>query len=389
MALRFNPPPNWPAPPEGFVPPPGWQPDPAWGPAPEGWQLWVEDSAPAASAGSAPQAGSAEAAWAPGQSAPSSPSAPVADPTGQSASAPSGDYAASASPYAANMDYAQSPTPYHNQQPSPGVSPQTAGWQPIDVGQNGSPDGKKPVTKQWWFWTIIAVVVLALVIGLIVALTGGSDEGDTRTASTTSSRSSDDSDDANADDTSSDDTSDDATSDDTSSDDTTSDDSDNSGSSSGVGTTMDNPIDPQDGPITFHADQYEEDPDASFDVEFGSVEWDASSDIQAEAGAYLYDDPGSGNVYMRVPVTVTYHGKGKMESYDLTVDYVKDGNTTESSYVYVDSEFRQQDMPRDGGSATGYITFILSEEDAKDQQGVFAVTGYYGNDELYVAAKSF
>jgi len=46
MALRFNPPPNWPAPPEGFVPPPGWQPDPAWGPAPEGWQVWIDDAAP-------------------------------------------------------------------------------------------------------------------------------------------------------------------------------------------------------------------------------------------------------------------------------------------------------------------------------------------------------
>lgn len=57
MALRFNPPPNWPAPPDGFTPPAGWQPDPAWGPAPEGWQLWVDDAvtsgASAASAGSA------------------------------------------------------------------------------------------------------------------------------------------------------------------------------------------------------------------------------------------------------------------------------------------------------------------------------------------------
>jgi len=48
MALRFNPPPNWPAPPEGFEPPAGWQPDPAWGPAPEGWQIWVDDSAASA-----------------------------------------------------------------------------------------------------------------------------------------------------------------------------------------------------------------------------------------------------------------------------------------------------------------------------------------------------
>ncbi|CED91124.1 hypothetical protein [Actinomyces succiniciruminis] len=383
MALRFNPPPNWPAPPEGFTPPPGWQPDPAWGPAPEGWQLWVEDSTPGASAGSAAQSGPAEAGLTPGQ-APSSPSAPVADPTGQSASAPSGDYAGGASPYAANMDYAQSPTPYHNQQPAPGASPQAAGWQPIDVGQGGAPGGNKPVTKQWWFWTIIAVVVLALVIGLIVALTGGDDESDTRTGTTTSSRSSDDSRDTTSNDTSGDDTSDD-----TDSDDATSDDADNSGSSSDVGTTMDNPADPEAGPITFKAGEYEDDPDASFDVEFGSVEWDATSAVETEAGKYRYEDPGNGNVYMRVPVTVTYHGKGKMDSYDLTVDFVKDGNTTEATSLYIDSEFGQQDMPRDGGSATGYFMFILSEEDAKAQQGVFAVEGYWGTDELYMEAKSF
>lgn len=43
MAHRFNPPPNWPKPPEGWVPPNDWRPDPSWGPPPEGWQLWVDD----------------------------------------------------------------------------------------------------------------------------------------------------------------------------------------------------------------------------------------------------------------------------------------------------------------------------------------------------------
>lgn len=42
--VRFNPPPNWPAPPPGWSPPPGWAPDPAWGPPPPGWQLWNDDS---------------------------------------------------------------------------------------------------------------------------------------------------------------------------------------------------------------------------------------------------------------------------------------------------------------------------------------------------------
>jgi hypothetical protein len=41
--LKFNPPPNWPLPPEGFRPEPGWTPDPSLPPPPPGWQLWVED----------------------------------------------------------------------------------------------------------------------------------------------------------------------------------------------------------------------------------------------------------------------------------------------------------------------------------------------------------
>ncbi|GAA1595616.1 HIRAN domain-containing protein [Actinoplanes couchii] len=40
---RFNPPPNWPAPPSGWQPEAGWAPDPAWGEPPPGWQLWIED----------------------------------------------------------------------------------------------------------------------------------------------------------------------------------------------------------------------------------------------------------------------------------------------------------------------------------------------------------
>ena len=55
MAMRFNPPPGWPPPPEGFMPDPGWQPDPSWPPAPPGWQLWVPDeSGPGAGTGMTP-----------------------------------------------------------------------------------------------------------------------------------------------------------------------------------------------------------------------------------------------------------------------------------------------------------------------------------------------
>ena len=44
--MRYNPPPNWPQPPEGWVPQRGWSPDPSWPPPPAGWRVWVEDDAP-------------------------------------------------------------------------------------------------------------------------------------------------------------------------------------------------------------------------------------------------------------------------------------------------------------------------------------------------------
>jgi len=69
VGLRFNPPPNWPAPPPGFVPPPRWQPDPAWPPPPPGWRLWVpDDTVPAGPEGRPGRhAGSRDFAGGPGE----------------------------------------------------------------------------------------------------------------------------------------------------------------------------------------------------------------------------------------------------------------------------------------------------------------------------------
>lgn len=47
MGYRFNPPPNWPAPPPGWIPSAGWRPSPKWPAPPPGWQLWIDDAAPA------------------------------------------------------------------------------------------------------------------------------------------------------------------------------------------------------------------------------------------------------------------------------------------------------------------------------------------------------
>ena len=397
MALRFNPPPNWPAPPEGFEPPAGWQPDPAWGPAPEGWQIWVDDSA--ASSGSAASAAGAAAeadpAWAPTQAVSTAPTAslgtasPVADPTGMSASAPSGDYtgqpvAAGASPYAANMDYAQSPTPFQNQGAAGGIQPPANGWQPTDTAAPAGPgNGSKPLTQQWWFWTgIAAVVVVVLVIGGIFLFKGDSSESDNKADSTSSSepnhqkKSAPDSDKKSSD-----------------SDETDSPDPKKTGKSgsNGPGSSEKDPIDPKAGPITLHAGKYDDDPKASVDVTFGDVEWNATESIKAATNQYSYKEPPAGKVYIRVPVEITYHGEGQFNEYRLQVGYTHEGNTAQpESSVGGQSLFTRQSMPRDGGKAKGDFVFLIDSSTANDGKGAFTVSAFSQVDkknEVYVAAK--
>ncbi|MDO4242579.1 MAG: hypothetical protein Q4C85_02225 [Actinomyces sp.] len=390
MALRFNPPPNWPTPPDGFNPPAGWQPDPAWGPAPEGWQLWVEDSGTAPGTGSAPQAASApDAGWAPTRAV-STGSSPVADPTGQSAAAPAGDYsatpmggmggsapvagsapvggsapmvgsAASSAPYV-GADYAQSPTPYHSMPAGGGQVPPPGSWQ-AGAPVPGGPGASKPLAKQWWVWAIIVGIVLVLVIGIVALLArGGSDSSSsgatTRSATRQTSSAEDPTTDAEA-------------------------------PEDGEGLSESNPIDPSQRVLTFAADKYATDPNASIDVNFGEVNWNGAQSLKdsfaADGLETWYEDPPAGKVYLRLYVEVTYHGSGQFSSYDLSIDYVNGGNTVEAEYSLASDEFRNQDMPRDGGKAAGFVTFVVDESLANS--GAFAVTAFYDSEEYYVSAE--
>nr|WP_300336605.1 hypothetical protein [Actinomyces sp.] len=368
MAPRFNPPPNWPAPPEGFIPPPGWQPDPAWGPLPEGWQLWVDDEVSLdptsviqpvdTSAGSAPSVASAPSysgeTTAFPAAAPTLPGAP-GDPAAPSAPA----FAAPAGPVGP-------------------AGPTAGGWQPVDVAAPGG--GKDPLTRKWWFWLIIVLVVLAVVggtVGAVLALVKGSGTDSAGHASSEVSVS------APAAETDSEDAS---------GPDAEADRSQAPRAAKGPGSSMDNPVDPSQ-TVTFKAGQFDDDPQASMDVTLGAVEWNANDSIKAAFDALGYSegykDPGAGKVYMRVPVTVTYHGSGQLNSFELSMDYVKDGNTHTAEPVFLDDEFDVQDMPRDGGSVTGYYTYVINASDTNS--GVFAASAfssrYDGTGEVYIQAK--
>ena len=387
MALRFNPPPNWPAPPEGFNPPAGWQPDPAWGPAPEGWQIWVDDSATSSgsAASAAGAATEADPAWAPTQAVSTAPTAPVgtnasvADPTGMSASAPSGDYAAQAagtSPYAANMDYAQSPTPFQSQGVLGGSQPPVGGWQPGGIGGPGAPGGSKPVTQQWWFWTGAAVLVVVLAVsGIVWAMSGSDNGGDDKAGGTSTSQSK---------------SGKSGNSGSKKGNKTTKTSGGSDGSSSGKGPgTKDDPIDPSSGPIEVKAGKTSTDPSATVEITFKPVEWNLTADTMKNGDKYAsYEEPPAGQSYMRVPVDITYHGDGQLSSFDLNIDYSYNGTTSEEkSYILDKGALENQSMPRDGGTASGYLVFIADSSTQNDGNGVFVVSLGYGGDEVYVKAQ--
>lgn len=71
MSWTFNPPPGWPAQPEGWQPPPGWSPDPSWPPPPADWQFWVQVSeAPAAASPSSTEVDSPAPQYIPAEASP-------------------------------------------------------------------------------------------------------------------------------------------------------------------------------------------------------------------------------------------------------------------------------------------------------------------------------
>ena len=46
-------------------------------------------------------------------------------------------------------------------------------------------------------------------------------------------------------------------------------------------------------------------------------------------------------------------------------------------------------MPHDGGTATGYVTFLLTREEAQSKEGVWVVTGLSNyEDQYYVKVRN-
>ena len=132
-------------------------------------------------------------------------------------------------------------------------------------------------------------------------------------------------------------------------------------------------------------------PITSIDVELGAVDWNAGPAILAELTEEgiesLYTEPDAGEVWIRVPVTITYHGEDTFNSFDLDLTYFSGDSFAFAEYSYTDSDFFIIDMPGDGQTATGYLNFMIDEEDATAQQGTFEVSAFYATPSLFMSAK--
>ena len=159
----------------------------------------------------------------------------------------------------------------------------------------------------------------------------------------------------------------------------------------GPGSSEKDPIDPKAGAITLNAGKYDDDPNASVDVTFGDVEWNANESVKAATSQYSYKEPPAGKVYIRVPVEITYHGEGQFQEFRLQVGFTHEGNTSEAELsIGGQSLFIRQSMPRDGGKAKGDFVFLIDSSTANDGKGAFTVSAFSQVDkknEVYVAAK--
>ncbi|MPZ26243.1 MAG: hypothetical protein GEV12_07255 [Micromonosporaceae bacterium] len=150
MSWTFNPPPGWPAQPEGWQPPPGWAPDPSWPPAPPDWQFWVPAGPAVPAAPDPPPARDPVAAAPPPSTYPAS--------TYPAGSYPAGSYPAAggaAPPYPTSS----APTPLSSAPPA------------------GEP-GRRPWQQQWWAagGAALAVLLVGCLGGAAAALVTNQDE---------------------------------------------------------------------------------------------------------------------------------------------------------------------------------------------------------------------
>ncbi|WP_270408573.1 hypothetical protein [Brachybacterium paraconglomeratum] len=110
----------------------------------------------------------------------------------------------------------------------------------------------------------------------------------------------------------------------------------------------------------------------TLDVTIGDVNWDATDEVM---GANEFnEEPGEGETYILVPVSMTYHGDGTSEpGFSLMVDYVTEGGNSYSDAGSVTPKsWIDVGTLHDGGTGEWEIGILIPADQAKN--GHFAVS---------------
>ena len=294
---------------------------------------------------------------------------PSADAYGQQPSANAYGQQPSANAYgqpSANSYGAAPASPYGQ------ASPNGYG-QPVGAmgGYNAAGGPMQPPAKKnrWWIWACLGCAVLALLgllggCGILLVRGGGGGETDPTTTTTSSA---------------SDPTTSDAPTTDTP---TTTDPTTSAGPVAGDAGTKDNPFPIGGGPATISTSD-----GGKADVVLGTPNWDAQAAVEQ---AHPYSTPpDAGNVYVVVPVTVTYHGTGTLTPWiESSVSFSADNgqvyDTTSAMALAPRPEIEANDIT-DGGSVEYDV--ILQVPADQVQKGVFVVEPLFNvnNEQFFFA----
>lgn len=124
----------------------------------------------------------------------------------------------------------------------------------------------------------------------------------------------------------------------------------------------------------------------TLDVTIGEVNWDATDEVM---GANEFnEEPGEGETYILVPVSMTYHGDGTSEpGFSLMVDYVTEGGNSYSDAGSVTpNSWLDVGTLHDGGTAEWEIGILIPADQAKNGHFTVSPLLNFSADPVWVKA---
>lgn len=122
----------------------------------------------------------------------------------------------------------------------------------------------------------------------------------------------------------------------------------------------------------------------TLDVTIGDVNWDATDEVMQ---AYEFNtEPGEDEVYILIPVSVTYHGDGEADPFLLLyVEYATDGgNTFVSEGALTPNSAFDVGTLRDGGSGDWEEGMIIPRDQVESGKVVVSVLFDFDGEETWV-----